>query len=109
MKKVQILFITMIVASSVALFSFKSSTNATKYGGSGSVKIDIYKTFLGKKTEKSNTVTLNATVSCFERDAVAAKQAIQRELETKASQKIKALEETWEYAGEIDFRINSCD
>ena len=108
MKKTQILIISIIVAS-MALFSFKSFTNDTRYGGTGSVKIDIYKTFLGKKTEKKNSITLNVTISCTERNASAAKTAIQRELETKASQKIKALEEAWEYADEIDYKISTCE
>ena len=40
MKKVQMLFLSMIVAS-VALFSFKSSNTVTRYGGTASVKINI--------------------------------------------------------------------
>lgn len=103
------LIVTIIVAS-VALFSFKSSTTARKYGGSGSVKIDIFgKNILGDKGEKKSTITLNATVSCFEYDAAAVKEKLQKELEYQARNKINALKETWEYAGEIDYRINSCD
>jgi hypothetical protein len=115
MKKVQMLFVAMIVAS-VALFSFKSSTTATRYGGTASVKINIVKV-IERNSERTtvSSPTLNATESCSDSDAAGAKSSLKVDLERQADSKKNAMSFSpgvkyeWEYANEISYRITTCD
>ena len=115
MKKVQMLFVAMIVAS-VALFSFKASTTATRYGGTASVKINIIQVVesSGVRTTLSSP-TLNASESCSNLDAASAKSRLQRDLESQADSKKSGIawkpfvKVEWEYANEISYRITTCD
>lgn len=115
MKKAQILILTMIVAS-MALFSFKKAESGTSYGGSASVRINIVQVLKsnGERTTLSSP-TLNATTSCTKFDAAAAKSELQRDLDRQADSKKSAVawkpgaDVVWEYAGEIDYRINTCN
>jgi hypothetical protein len=113
MKKVQILILTLLIGS-VALFSFKSSTTATRYGGTGSVKITVYNKVYSSaavgyvRGEKASSSTINVTESCSHYDKASATSAIEREISRQANTKTRALQE-WDYDGSIDYRITSCD
>jgi hypothetical protein len=111
MKKVQVLITTLIVAC-VTLFGFKASTTATKYGGSGSARISIYKlqaTPTGTvRSDKVSSSTINVTVGCYKESDAAAREDIRSQIESEARSKTKVLQE-WDYDSEITFRITSCN
>lgn len=106
----------MIVASSVALFSFKSSTIGTRYGGTASVKINIVQVITHSGERKTiSSPTLNASASCNNSDAAGAKSSLKLDLENQANSKKNAISfkpgvtNEWEFAEEISYRITTCD
>jgi hypothetical protein len=109
MKKLTILFSVMLIVVT-GMMSFKAK-NATRYGGTGSAKISVYKkTLLGDRGEKINTYTINVTESCTNYDKASAQRNIKNSIDSEAGRKLtRPLEQTWEYESDIDYRISSCD
>lgn len=108
------MLILAVIVVSTALFSFRPSTTATRYGGSGSAKISIYNKVYSSaaagyvRGDKASSSTINVTVSCTNYDKAAAMDAIEKDIKYQAGLKIKPLQE-WDYDSSIDYRITSCD
>jgi hypothetical protein len=115
MKKLQILFITMTVAS-ISLFSFKSSTIGTRYGGTASVKINIVQVIILNGERKIlSSPTINVSETCNNSTAADAKKFLKANIESEANSKKDAISfkpgvtNEWEYAEEIRYSLTTCD
>jgi hypothetical protein len=115
MKKVTFLIITLLVGS-VAMFSFKKADVSTRYGGTASVRINLIEVQSNTGERKTlSSPSLNVSTTCMHYDKEGAKSSLLSKLESEANNKLAGIKykvfykNEWEYAGEVDYRIISCD